>query len=186
MIVARRRASCKVLQSAPCRTSSSRTSRRFAHDEHGHSAHHSHPASENESFGKGFYVTLAVLPASYLTYTLSRPGADGKSHPVTQLLDKYSDWREEWEQRNAIHTRLVEQAGHDRNLFIHTPAPNHIELRFPEQFSTGSQVAVHAGSKANLEELIAHYRNKAFEEEDEKTGRLRRGEIPGQKEYRGP
>ena len=44
----------------------------------------------------------------------------------------------------------------------------------------GSQIAVHAGSKANLEELIAHYRNKAFKEEESKLERMKQGETPGQ------
>lgn len=37
-----------------------------------------------------------------------------------------------WEERNALHTRAVVQAGHDRNLFLNTPQPNYVDLRFPE------------------------------------------------------
>lgn len=49
-----------------------------------------------------------------------------------------------------------------------------------------SPIAVPAGHTANIDNLVEKYRHEAFTEEAEKMERLRRGEIEGQEEYRGP
>lgn len=50
----------------------------------------------------------------------------------------------------------------------------------------GSPIAVPAGHTANIDAMVDKYRSKAFEEEAEKMERLRKGEIEGQREYKGP
>ena len=98
---------------------------------HGH-----HPEPVNESLGRGFYLTLAALPASFALYKLSRPSDDSTdpaSQPwLTRVIHSYDHWRDEWESRNTLHTAAIEQAAHDRHLFHGTKGSHVIELRFPE------------------------------------------------------
>lgn len=101
---------------------------------HGH-----HPEPVNESLGRGFYLTLAALPASFALYKLSRPSDDSTdpaSQPwLTRVIHSYDHWRDEWESRNTLHTAAIEQAAHDRHLFHGTKGSHVIELRFPEYVS---------------------------------------------------
>lgn len=121
---------------------------------------------------------MTLIPSTYLLWEVSRPNTDGSPNAYTRLIAKYSEYKEMWATRNALHTRMVEQAGHDRNLFLNTPQPNHIELRFPEQFGAGSPVNVAAGQGgANIDKLIAHYREKQFQEEKEKLQKQRDGKL---------
>ena len=104
------------------------------------------------------------------------------------MIKKYSSYTEIWTQRNDLHTRMVEEAAHDRNLFQSSPGTRTVELRFPEYvpptsatglgtvvigigwadllrvfdrvFNTGSPLNIPAGHSANLDELIKHYENK--------------------------
>ena len=98
---------------------------------HGH-----HPEPVNEPLGRGFYVTLATLAASIALYKLTRSSSDSSdpaSQPwLTRVLQSYDDWREQWTERNSLHTNMVEQAAHDRHLFQGTAGSKVIELRYPE------------------------------------------------------
>lgn len=161
----------------------------------------SHP-----SLQRSFYILIfGILPGSVLLYNFSR----NPYNPITALLAKYSDYKDTWEQRNTLHTRMVEQAGHDRNLFLNTPDRGYQDLTFPEYgssvtcvcsinsgnnrlmkwlrvFNVGSQIAVPAGhGSANLDKLIAHYKEKAFTEEEEKMQKMKEGKLPGQTSWNG-
>ena len=50
----------------------------------------------------------------------------------TRLIDSYSDLKAAWADRNDLHTRAIEQAASDRNLFQNSKPKYHAELRFPE------------------------------------------------------
>ena len=105
-----------------------------------HSAPHD-PAPAAESFGRSFYLVLALIPSTYIVYNISKdPG-----NSLTQSLRKWSDFKDYWAAQNALHARMVEQAGHDRNLFTNSPSPVWHDLQFPEVFSMGSPIAVPAG-----------------------------------------
>ncbi|KAI9769679.1 MAG: hypothetical protein M1840_003916 [Geoglossum simile] len=140
--------------------------RRFASTEHGEAAHSSVP--KNESIGKPFYIALTLLPLTFLVYKLSID----QENPVTKLIRKYSDYRDRWTERNALHTRMTEQAAFDRNLFQSSPGGKVVELRFPEIFNTGAPWNVSAGHQANLGELIAHYEKQNRDEEARKVAAL--------------
>jgi hypothetical protein len=48
------------------------------------------------------------------------------------LINSYSDYRERWVARNTLHTAMIEQAAHDRNLFHSSRGSAHVDLKFPE------------------------------------------------------
>lgn len=49
-----------------------------------------------------------------------------------RLIERYNLSREKLAERNALHTRMVEQAAHDRNLFVNSRMPNWVDLKAPE------------------------------------------------------
>ncbi|KAF2400393.1 putative NADH-ubiquinone oxidoreductase 178 kDa subunit [Trichodelitschia bisporula] len=129
-----------------------------------HEAHGAHAEAATESFGKGFYLTLAAIPASYFVYAASR----GDTW-FTDYLRSYESWNKTWEERNALHTTMVEQAGADRLLFLNSKgaeANRWVDLHFEEALNSGSPFNVPAGHYANVDKVVAHYR-KQNEEEDQ-------------------
>jgi len=53
------------------------------------------------------------------------------------MIHKFDYWRAEDERRNTLHTAMIEQAAHDRHLFIGMADEAKkkgriVELRFPE------------------------------------------------------
>ncbi|KAL9585658.1 MAG: hypothetical protein Q9212_001395 [Teloschistes hypoglaucus] len=118
---------------------------------------------------RGFYLVIAALPLSFAVYKFSRSSDDSgdeASQPwFTRMIRRYDSWQRAFGERNALHTNMLEQAGHDRNLFHNSPRSEMIDLSFPEIFNTGSPYNVPAGHGANLDELIAHYKKKNAEQD---------------------
>jgi hypothetical protein len=83
-----------------------------------------------------FYITVGVIPASYIVYLLSKAGADGKPSGLSKAISKYSEYQERWSTRNSTHTAMIEQAAFDRNLFQSYRGSPHINLKFPEYVSS--------------------------------------------------
>ncbi|CAK4032039.1 Hypothetical predicted protein [Lecanosticta acicola] len=166
-----------------------RQSRRHAHDAHGGSAHdHHHDGPVNESFGKGFYITLAAIPVSLAIYKLSRQGTDEQPFFTRLIADTYNSYAIKWAERNDFHTKAVEQAAADRVLFLNESNQNvrHVDLRFPEQFNAGSPWNVPAGhGSADLSELIAKYEKEAYAENEKKLQQLKENKIPAEQPYQG-
>ena len=85
---------------------------------------------------KGFYITIALLPLSFALYKFSHSthnASDPSTQPLlTRLIHSYSNYKQRWIDRNAAHTKMMEQAAHDRNLFQSTPGSRMIDLKFPE------------------------------------------------------
>jgi hypothetical protein len=79
-----------------------------------------------------FYVFVGVVPASYFFYSISRPGADGSPSSLTKWLQGFEYFQEESETRNAMRTQMIEQAAHDRHLFLNARRNPHIDLKTPE------------------------------------------------------
>ena len=48
------------------------------------------------------------------------------------MMEKYSEWQETWVDRNDRHTKMMEQAAFDRNLFFNSKGIKHVELKYPE------------------------------------------------------
>jgi hypothetical protein len=78
------------------------------------------------------YVVLAAVPFSIAVYTAAQKSSDGKVPGLSTLIDKYSNCKEKWTARNALHTAMIEQAAFDRNLYQSSPGTKHVDLKFPE------------------------------------------------------
>ncbi|KAI4259682.1 MAG: hypothetical protein LQ352_000615 [Teloschistes flavicans] len=131
--------------------------------------HDHHPEPVNESL---------ALPLSFAVYKFSR-SSDGSSDEaaqpwLTRMIGRYDSWQQAFGERNALHTKMLEQAGHDRNLFYNSPRSEMVDLSFPEIFNTGSPYNVPAGHGANLDELIAHYKKKNAEQDAKTRERMER------------
>ncbi|KAM0802471.1 hypothetical protein BDR22DRAFT_131930 [Usnea florida] len=144
--------------------------------------HHApHPEPHNENLGRGFYVSIAALALSFALYKFSRSsssdpstkGDPSKQPLLTRAIGYYDYWQDEYARRSTIHTRMVEQAGADRNLFQSSPWTHHIDLKFPEIFNTGSPYNVPAGHSADLGALRAHYEKKNVEAEEKRMAKQR-------------
>ncbi|KAI4185712.1 MAG: hypothetical protein L6R41_003970 [Letrouitia leprolyta] len=184
----RRRQASRIL-SKICRKQQRRKESNFAKDndttDTGHHAsagkheptHHGHhPEPVNESLGRGFYLVVAALPLGFAVYKFSRSldgsGAESSQPWFTRLLRRYDEWSNSWGERNALHTKAIEQAAHDRNLFHNSQPSPLVDLRFPEVFNSGSPHNVPAGHGANLNELIAHYHRKNAEQDAKTRARM--------------
>ncbi|OBT71860.1 hypothetical protein VF21_09081 [Pseudogymnoascus sp. 05NY08] len=132
-----------------------------------HEAGHGHAAPKDEPLGLSVYMTLAAIPAVYIVYSLAQPSADGKKPALERLINSYSHLQDTFAARNKLHTAAIEQAAFDRNLFQSDRKTEHVNLRFPETFNTGSPHNVIAGQgPRDIEKLVAHYEqlNNAAEE----------------------
>lgn len=112
--------------------------------EHGHQ----HAGPKNESLGVRLnlhltdaaadmfqiqlYIVLALIPATYAMYHLSRTSEDGTRPGLSKIIDSYSYYKERWAARNTLHTAMIEQAALDRNLFHNSKGTAHVDLKFPE------------------------------------------------------
>jgi hypothetical protein len=71
------------------------------------------------------------MPALLGLYYISR--SEGDERPAfTRFIDSWSNYRDSWTERNDIHVQMLEQAGRDRNLFIHSKGQQTVDLKFPE------------------------------------------------------
>ncbi|KAI1163645.1 hypothetical protein F5B18DRAFT_618629 [Nemania serpens] len=150
------------------RPSTTRTSRSYASDSHDH--HHEAPKVE-EKLGTSFYVFVAAVPAAIAGYQISRPGADGEPSRFSEWLKQF-DYFNDWEARNTLRTNMLEQAAHDKHLFLNAGKNMHVDLKTPELINSGSPYNVPAGHYPNLDHVTEHYRKQAAAEEERKAKRL--------------
>ncbi|KAI0404300.1 hypothetical protein F4802DRAFT_249536 [Xylaria palmicola] len=143
-----------------------RSSRSYASESHGHDA----PKVE-EGLGTAFYVFAGAIPASMFAYSISRPGPDGEPSSFSKWLKQF-DYFNDWETRNTLRTEMLEQAAHDKHLFLNAGKSTHVELKTPELMYAGSPWAVPAGHYANLDHVTEHYRKQAAAEEERKAKKL--------------
>ncbi|EFW99523.1 NADH-ubiquinone oxidoreductase [Grosmannia clavigera kw1407] len=171
MLPLRQRAACMARQARlrPVMPAS-RASRAFAstdshsHDHHDHHDRHDSHASVDEPMGKGFYVALAAIPATWILYTLKNSGKDGQPTALESYFSKFDYLTEQWEVRNTLRTAAIEQATHDRILLQTVPRNSQVDLRFPEVFQSGSPYNVPAGHAVNLNHVVAHYKDQHYKE----------------------
>ncbi|KAI0116877.1 hypothetical protein F4814DRAFT_414296 [Daldinia grandis] len=150
-------------------TTAPRASRSYAS---GHDSHHHHDAPEvAEGLGTAFYVFAAAVPASYIGYSISRPGPNGEESSFSRWLRNF-DYFNDWELRNTLRTNMIEQAAHDKHLLLNAGKNMHVELKTPELLYSGSPWNVPAGHYPNLDHVTAHYRKQAAAEEERKAKAL--------------
>lgn len=77
-------------------------------------------------------MTVGVIPAWMFVYHISRPGEDGEPNRVTKLWSNFDYLSEQWEERNTLRTAAIEQACHDKHLFLYAPRNRNYELNYPE------------------------------------------------------
>ena len=79
----------------------------------------------------GSIATVGVFFGGILIYqTLPN---EGEESAISRMISNYSSRAEHWADRNALHTRAVEQAGFDRNLFENGSAKHkYVEMAYPE------------------------------------------------------
>ncbi|KAL1657194.1 hypothetical protein SLS61_000236 [Didymella pomorum] len=160
------------------RTTLSRQSRRYAHDEHAHG----HAGPVNESLGKGFFWSTIWIPVGMGLYLISQ-NSDSERPLLTRMMDKYAEAEEKRQKRNDIHVRMIEQAGEDRVLFMNAKPQEHVDMRFPEIMNAGSPYNVPAGSQVPLTAVIEKYQKIAYEDNERKLEALANNEIKGEQPF---
>ena len=80
-------------------------------------------------FQSGFYMTLAAIPASFALYKLTRQGTDEQPYFTRLIADKYAQYKQEFTQRNDMHTQMIEQAAADRDVVGLAPLTEDLVLR---------------------------------------------------------
>jgi hypothetical protein len=82
---------------------------------------------------RSFYVTAGSIASAYILYRISAASQESGSESfIASLVNKYSTPQEILEQRNAIHTALLEKAAEDRHLLQSQGPREFIELKQPE------------------------------------------------------
>ncbi|KAF2622079.1 hypothetical protein BU25DRAFT_403418 [Macroventuria anomochaeta] len=160
------------------RTTLSRQTRRYAHDEHAHG----HAAPANEPLGKGFFWSTIWIPAGMGLYLISKNSESDRPF-LTRLMDKYAEAEEKRTKKNDIHVRMIEQAGEDRVLFLKTKPQDHVDMRFPEIMNNGSPYNVPAGSQVPMTSVIEKYKKLANEDNERKLEALANDEIKGEQPF---
>ncbi|KAJ5841527.1 hypothetical protein N7534_011357 [Penicillium rubens] len=140
----------------------------------------SHAAHEpvNEGFGRSFYVTCGSIASAYLLYRVSQSN-EKSSEPswISGLISKWTPSQEVFEQRNAIHTAMMEKAATDRHLLGSQGPPEAFALRQPDMMNAGSPYNVSPGSQADLSHVVAHYQRKNQEIEESRVARMKDGKV---------
>jgi hypothetical protein len=102
----------------------------------------------NLVFQRNFYLTLAAIPLGFALYKFTADSKEGPS--FTRLIERYSEYKEQWTARNTLHTTMIEQAAHDRNLFQSSPGSKMIDLKFPEYvLGTASEMVIEDNANGN-------------------------------------
>ncbi|OQE32861.1 hypothetical protein PENFLA_c001G02425 [Penicillium flavigenum] len=157
-------------RSAPSTRQLLRTQRRWG----------SHAAHEpvNEGFGRSFYVTCGSIASAYLLYRVSQSNEkSGEPSWISGLISKWAPSQEVFEQRNAIHTAMMEKAATDRHLLGSQGPPEAFALRQPDMMNAGSPYNVSPGSQADLSHVVAHYQRKNQEIEESRVARMKDGKV---------
>lgn len=82
---------------------------------------------------RSFYVVVGTIASSYLLYRISAASQDSGSESfIAGLVSKYATSQEVLEQRNAIHTALLEKAAEDRHLLQSQGPREALTLKQPE------------------------------------------------------
>ncbi|KAM5355730.1 hypothetical protein ACJ41O_002376 [Fusarium nematophilum] len=160
MFAARQRAACVARQLQ-------RTARTYASDAH---AHHKAP-EVNESFSTGSLLAVGAFFGTVLVYQFVPQ--EGDRSAILSLLDKYQSRAKDWEEINALHTKAMEQAGFDRNLFENASSKHRfVDVAYPEAVQSYAARNNQAGHLANMEYVVEHYRQQHLKEEERKASKL--------------
>ncbi|KAJ5147666.1 uncharacterized protein N7443_000745 [Penicillium atrosanguineum] len=127
-------------------------------------SHSAHAEPVNEGIGRSFYVTVGSIASAYILYRISQSTQDSGSESwISGLISKFTPSEKDFEQRNAIHTALMEKAAADRHL-LHSQGPREsYDLRTPEMLNSRFPYNVAPGSQADLSKVKAYYERQNAE-----------------------
>ncbi|KAK5990530.1 Complex I-17.8kD [Cladobotryum mycophilum] len=144
-----------------------RTARTYGSQAHGHHA----PVPANESFGKGSIFFVTTFFGTVLFYQFIPK--EGENSAITNLINKYQSKAEDWAQINALHTKAMEQAGYDRNLFENGSSnQRYPDVSYPEALSSHAPRNIQAGHLISLDHVVEHYRQLHLKDEERKATKL--------------
>lgn len=145
---------------------------------------------------RGFYFSIASVPLFAAIYTVAANPGDNF---ISRLIKNYEVGQEVEERKNLIHSRLMEEAAADRQLFASSPRDQSgPSIRYPEYvnvpaclaclrhsadlifraFNQGSPWNVAAGQGgADLNALTKYYHEKAQAQEEERLSRRKDGKV---------
>ncbi|RPA94515.1 hypothetical protein L873DRAFT_1830313 [Choiromyces venosus 120613-1] len=130
----------------------------------GEKIHHFTPPPEHpeESFGKGFYLSIAAVVGTIALYKLEQSISGSDRSPLTRAIEYYSDVQDLWEQRNTRRTVLIERAATDRTLFLNSEPNKAIQVKFPEMLNNFSPRNNEIGfvQSVDLSTLREHYESQ--------------------------
>jgi len=126
--------------------------------------------------GRGFYIALAVIPLSIVTYTIA---ANSDAPFLTGFIKAYRQREEALSRKNTLNQAAVEQAAMDRALFTtRSQDVSGPDLVYPEIFNMGSPWNIAAGQdRADLSGLTQHYAAKEKFTEEARVARLQDGKV---------
>lgn len=79
----------------------------------------------------GSIIAVSAFFGSVLFYQFVPK--DGENSAITNLINKYLSRAEDWQEINALHTKAMEQAGFDRNLFENASSKHRwVDVSYPE------------------------------------------------------
>ncbi|KAH6960970.1 hypothetical protein HG530_004699 [Fusarium avenaceum] len=160
MFVARQRVACVARQLQ-------RTARTYASDAH---AHHKAP-EVNESFSTGSLIAVGSFFGTVLIYQFVPK--EGEESSILNFINKHTSRGRDWEEINALHTKAMEQAGYDRNLFENASNKHRfVDVAYPEAMTSYASRNHIAGHLANMDYVVEHYRQQHLKEEERKATKL--------------
>lgn len=79
--------------------------------------------------GSMFFVATFFGTALFYQFT----PREGENSAISNLIHKYSSKAADWAEINALHTKAMEQAGYDRNLFENASSKHrYVDVTYPE------------------------------------------------------
>ncbi|KAG0127997.1 hypothetical protein HOY82DRAFT_580333 [Tuber indicum] len=115
-----------------------------------------------ESFGKGFYLSIAAVVGTIALYKLEQSISGSDRSPFTRAIEYYSDVQDLWEKRNTRRTVLIERAAADRTLFLNSEPNKTVQVKFPEMLNNFSPRNNEVGwaQSVDLSTLREHYESQ--------------------------
>ena len=78
-------------------------------------------------------MTVGTFAVGYVLYRVQKSYAESDSKSfLSSFIEKWTPQEKIFEERNALHTVVMEKAAHDRHLFASQSGGSSIQLRNPE------------------------------------------------------
>ncbi|KAJ5247003.1 hypothetical protein N7468_001986 [Penicillium chermesinum] len=139
---------------------------------------HAHAEPVNESLGRSFFVTVGGIVSACAIYRITKSTKESGSESwISGLISKWTPSQETFEQRNAIHTAILEKAAEDKHLLQSQGPQEFYQLKQPDLMNAGAPMNVAPGSQADLSHVVAHYEKQNKEIEEARVARMQDGKV---------